>query len=130
MMPRLWLWLACAAAIVIQYMSHPRAFIINICLDMMTMAGLPQTRQAVPPGARLRHAAAPAQQRAHHAPARRAWPRPSLRPNTRKFKKAKKANKKKPEGKEQALRKPKTNTTKKPEGKEQAHRRQFFHFLR
>ena len=36
---------------------------------MMTMAGLPQTRQAVPPGARLRHAAAPAQQRAHHAPA-------------------------------------------------------------
>ena len=67
MMPRLWLWLACAAAIVIQYMSHPRAFIINICLDMMTMAGLPQTRQAVPPGARLRHAAAPAQQRAHHA---------------------------------------------------------------
>ena len=47
MMPRLWLWLACAAAIVIQYMSHPRAFIINICLDMMTMAGLPQTRQAV-----------------------------------------------------------------------------------
>ena len=32
MMPRLWLWLACAATIVIQYMSHPRAFIINICL--------------------------------------------------------------------------------------------------
>jgi len=63
--------------------------------------------------------------------ARRAWPRPSLRPKTSKLKRQKKAKKQKSlKAKSKLTASQKQKQQKKPEGKEQAHCRQFSYCLR
>ena len=66
----------------------------------------------------------------YKACARRALPRPSLRPKTSKLKRQKKPNKKSLKAKSKLTASQKQKQQKKTEGKEQAHCRQFSYCLR